>query len=187
MEKKECPVLTATTTGPLGPVLMQDVQLIEQMQRFNRERIPQRRCHRRHDVETQDLTIERWDGGRRPDEKFARIMDLSAGGIRLRTHQASLQPGNQIRIRLELPEFAGIKPFIHVQENGFAPMNEWIGWITVNRVVKINKDEYDVAGQLLDMDEIDRSMLGLYLSMMPLAVPAHDGEGGTTWRSAAAV
>ena len=33
------------TAGPRGPVLMQDVQLLEQMQRFNRERIPERVVH----------------------------------------------------------------------------------------------------------------------------------------------
>jgi catalase len=52
----KCPVLTtgegapiarqhALTAGPRGPVLMQDVQLLEQMQRFNRERIPERVVH----------------------------------------------------------------------------------------------------------------------------------------------
>jgi catalase len=56
MEKKQCPVVTtangapiglqqAMTAGPRGPVLMQDVQLIEQMQHFNRERIPERPVH----------------------------------------------------------------------------------------------------------------------------------------------
>jgi catalase len=56
MEKKDCPVLTtangapipvqqALTAGPRGPVLMQDVALIEQMQHFNRERIPERPVH----------------------------------------------------------------------------------------------------------------------------------------------
>ncbi len=52
----KCPVLTtadgapiaeqqALTAGPRGPVLMQDVQLLEQMQHFNRERIPERVVH----------------------------------------------------------------------------------------------------------------------------------------------
>jgi hypothetical protein len=36
-------------------------------------------------------------------------------------------------------------------------------------VAKIGKDEYDVAGRLADMDDIDRGMLGLYLSTQPLA------------------
>jgi catalase len=33
------------TAGPRGPILMQDVQLLEQMQHFNRERIPERVVH----------------------------------------------------------------------------------------------------------------------------------------------
>ncbi len=33
------------TAGPRGPLLMQDVQLLEQMQAFNRERIPERVVH----------------------------------------------------------------------------------------------------------------------------------------------
>src|SRR5579862_7675276 len=38
-------VQQALTAGARGPVLMQDVQLIEQMQQFNRERIPERPVH----------------------------------------------------------------------------------------------------------------------------------------------
>ncbi len=33
------------TAGPRGPLMMQDVQLLEQMQQFNRERIPERVVH----------------------------------------------------------------------------------------------------------------------------------------------
>lgn len=53
---RQCPILTTAngapigrqhglTAGPRGPLLMQDVQLIEQMQHFNRERIPERVVH----------------------------------------------------------------------------------------------------------------------------------------------
>ena len=53
---KSCPILTtadgapigvqqALTAGPRGPLLMPDVQLLEQMQHFNRERIPERVVH----------------------------------------------------------------------------------------------------------------------------------------------
>jgi catalase len=38
-------VQQALTAGPRGPLLMQDVQLVEQMQHFNRERIPERVVH----------------------------------------------------------------------------------------------------------------------------------------------
>ena len=52
----KCPMMTtadgapqgrqqAMTAGPRGPLLMQDVQLLEQMQHFNRERIPERVVH----------------------------------------------------------------------------------------------------------------------------------------------
>ncbi len=55
-KQAQCPVLTtadgapigaqqALTAGPRGPLLMQDVQLLEQMQHFNRERIPERVVH----------------------------------------------------------------------------------------------------------------------------------------------
>jgi len=43
-----CPIFdnqNSITAGPRGPLLMQDVQLLEQMQQFNRERIPERVVH----------------------------------------------------------------------------------------------------------------------------------------------
>jgi catalase len=43
-----CPIAdnqNSLTAGPRGPLLMQDVQLLEQMQAFNRERIPERVVH----------------------------------------------------------------------------------------------------------------------------------------------
>jgi len=43
-----CPIAdnqNSLTTGPRGPLLMQDVQLLEQMQHFHRERIPERVVH----------------------------------------------------------------------------------------------------------------------------------------------
>ena len=41
----------------------------------------ERREHRRHDLETQDIVIDRWDGGRRSGKNFGKIVDLSAGGV----------------------------------------------------------------------------------------------------------
>ena len=49
------------------------------------------------------------------------------------------------------------------------PKREWVGWMTVSRVAKINDQTADVCGRLVDMDEMDRGMLGLYLSTQPLA------------------
>lgn len=43
-----CPIAdqnNSLSAGPRGPLLMQDVQLLEQMQHFNRERIPERVVH----------------------------------------------------------------------------------------------------------------------------------------------
>lgn len=128
----------------------------------------ERREHRRHDLELQDIPVDRWDGGRRSGKSFGKIVDISAGGVRIRTTQENVKPDNQIRVRLELPAYAGISPFINSHEKGLAPKNEWVGWMTVSRVKQVG-DQYDVAGRLADMDDIDRGMLGLYLSTQPLA------------------
>ena len=37
------------------------------------------------------------------------------------------------------------------------------------RVVKVDDKNYDLAGRLIEMDDLDRGMLGLYLSTQPLA------------------
>jgi hypothetical protein len=128
-----------------------------------------RRKDRRHDLHPQEIPVDRWEGGRRSGKNFGKIVDLSAGGVRIRTQQGNLQPDHQIRLRLELPAYAGISPFISAQGSALAPKNEWVGWMTVNRVVPVEDNQYDIAGQLVDMDEMDRGMLGLYLSTQPLA------------------
>jgi hypothetical protein len=127
----------------------------------------ERRVHRRHDMETQGIPIDRWDGGRRVGKNFGRIVDLSAGGVRIRTSEPVKQD-HQIRVRMDLPAYAGICPFIKADGQNLSPKNEWVGWMTVSRVVQTNGN-YDVAGRLVDMDEVDRGMLGLYLSTQPLA------------------
>jgi hypothetical protein len=129
----------------------------------------ERRMHRRADLEQQGIGVERWDGARRVGKAFGQIVDLSAGGVRIRTNQKNVRPDNQIRLRLELPEYAGIAPFIDNSGSALQPKREWIGWMAVSRVQKVSDKEYDVAGRLVDMDEIDRGMLGLYLSTQPMA------------------
>jgi len=128
----------------------------------------ERREHRRHDLEQQSLPIDRWDGARRSGKVFGQIVDISAGGVRIRTEQKDIRPDHQIRVRLELPEYAGISPFIDNTE-GLKPKKEWVGWMAVTRVAPADGGRMDVAGKLVDMDEIDRGMLGLYLSTQPLA------------------
>lgn len=45
------------TAGPRGPLLMQDVQLLEQMQAFNRERIPERVVHAKGSAAYGKITV----------------------------------------------------------------------------------------------------------------------------------
>jgi hypothetical protein len=128
----------------------------------------ERREHRRHDLEQQDLSVDRWEGSRaaRP---LGRLLDLSASGVRVRMPKANIRPDQQIRVRLKLPAYAGISPFVDRSADQVQPKREWVGWMTVARVAQIDGEQIDVAGRLVDMDEIDRGMLGLYLSTQPLA------------------
>ena len=129
----------------------------------------ERREFRRHDLEQQGIVIDRWDGNRRVGKQFGQIVDLSAGGVRIRTEQVSIRPDQQVRVRIELPVYAGICPFIDSSDKQLQPKREWVGWMAVARVSKIDEKNVDVAGRLVDMDEMDRGMLGLYLSTQPLA------------------
>src|ERR1700749_3619052 len=72
----------------------------------------ERRTHRRHDLEQQGIPIDRWDGARRGGRNFGQIVDLSASGVRIRTDQTNIRPDQQVRVRIELPVYAGISPFI---------------------------------------------------------------------------
>ena len=130
----------------------------------------ERREFRRHDMEMQGIAVDRWDGNRREGKTFGQLVDLSAGGVRIRTQQTDVRADNQIRVRIELPPFAGICPFVDTSSaSGLAPKREWVGWMTVARVKPVDKKTVEVAGRLVDMDEMDRGMLGLYLSTQPLA------------------
>lgn len=128
----------------------------------------ERRRHRRHDLEPQGLSVHRWQGPARAAADLGRVVDLSAGGIRLRTKKDGVRPDQQIRLRLELPTYAGIRPFVDTTGETVRPSNQWVGWLAVNRVESVD-GEYEVAGRLMDMDDLDRAMLGLYLSTQPLA------------------
>jgi hypothetical protein len=129
----------------------------------------ERREHRRYELGGQSLSVNRWDGRRRETLDFGYLMDVSAGGVRVRTSSANIKPDHQIRVRLEMPSYAGICPFVEANAGQAKPKNEWIGWMAVSRVQQVEGNQYDVAGRLIDMDEMDRGMLGLYLSTQPLA------------------
>jgi hypothetical protein len=129
----------------------------------------ERRAHRRADMEGHEIAVERWDGNRRVAKPFGKIMDISAGGVRIRTTQQNVRADNQIRLRLELPEYAGITPFLDHNGPTLTGKREWVGWLAVSRVSKVDGKNVEVAGRLVDMDYMDRGMLGLYLSTQPLA------------------
>lgn len=81
----------------------------------------------------------------------------------------TFRPEQQIRVRLELPTYAGISPFIAPGPRGLEPKHEWIGWITVSRIISVDEKTMEVGGRMVDMHEMDRGMLGLYLSTQPVA------------------
>jgi hypothetical protein len=129
----------------------------------------ERREHRRYELGGQSLQVNRWDGRKREALDFGYLVDVSAGGVRIRTNQADIKADHQIRVKLEMPSYAGICPFVETTTQNLKPKNEWIGWMAVSRVSKLGEDQFDVSGRLIDMDEMDRGMLGLYLSTQPLA------------------
>ncbi|HSI36771.1 MAG: hypothetical protein ACAI43_02390 [Phycisphaerae bacterium] len=131
----------------------------------------EKRKHRRYDLGGQTLMVNKWDSRRRSAEPLGYLMDLSAGGVRVRINEAAenIKADSQIRVRLELPTYAGICPFVDTTSENPTPKSEWVGWLSVSRVSKAGEKQADVSGQLVDMDEMDRGMLGLYLSTQPLA------------------
>jgi hypothetical protein len=129
----------------------------------------ERREYRRHDLEQAGINVERYDGNRRGGKQFGQLVDLSAGGVRIRTQAGSVKPDSQIRVRLSLPDYAGICPFVDTTGANARPKKEWVGWMAVARVLPVDGKQVDVAGRLVDMEEMDRGMLKLYLSTQPLA------------------
>ena len=129
----------------------------------------ERREHRRYDMEQQSIRIDRWEGSAKTQAALGQVVDLSAGGVRIRTMQSNLRADRQIRVRLELPVFAGICPFVDTTGGRPVGKREWVGWMAVARVTPTRDGAFEVAGRLVDMEEIDRGMLGLYLSTQPLA------------------
>ena len=143
------------------------VRLVEESNAVGRSR--DQRQHRRYDLGGQTLQVNRWDAARKKAAPLGHLVDLSAGGVRLRSGDTSILPDSQIRVRIELPSYAGICPFIDTTGGEAQPKNEWVGWLAVSRVTKVTEKQVDVAGRLVDMEEMDRGMLGLYLSTQPLA------------------
>jgi len=131
--------------------------------------LAERRQHRRADIEDSRVLVERFETSNRfvSGKPLGHLVNLSAGGVCIRTIDNNLKIGSQIRVRMVLPTYAGIMPFVS-QAGSCRGTNEWSGWMTVVRVKKAGM-AFEIAGRLVDMREIDRGMLGLYLSAQPLA------------------
>jgi hypothetical protein len=131
--------------------------------------VAERREHRRHDIEHQAIPVLRWDATGPVSTLLGRLVDISTGGVRIRTTDSNIRPDVQIRVRLELPAYCGISPFVDTDGNQPAPKQEWIGWMAVCRVTPVGDGAFEIGGRLLEMDDMDRGMLGLYLSTQPMA------------------
>jgi hypothetical protein len=116
-----------------------------------RDAASEQRTHRRYDLGGQTLMVNRWDASRRNAQPLGYLVDLSAGGARIRTEQATIKADSQIRVRLELPSYAGICPFIETSTGTPQPKNEWVGWLAVTRVKQIDARHYEVAVRLVDL------------------------------------
>jgi hypothetical protein len=128
----------------------------------------ERRDYRRYDVEALDVSLDRWDDRQDGHQSFGRVLDLSAGGVRVLTRRSDVRPDQQVRVRLALPDAGGIRPFVDLSTGRAEPVREWSGWLAVSRVRQVGT-AFEVAGRLVDMATADRGMLGLYLSTQPLA------------------
>ena len=128
--------------------------------------LSERRRHRRHTLAGTRVLVEvvADDGS---ITARGEIVDLSAGGVRVRTEDVSIAPGETVNVRLSLPEHAGIRPFSAGGEP--TPSCEWAGKLSVLRRIERGPGRFELGGRLLDMGDLDRGMLGLYLSIQPLA------------------
>jgi hypothetical protein len=129
----------------------------------------ERRVHRRLPMENHNLQVQRIDRRAGQPVAFGQLMDISASGVRIRVNDGKLEPQRQLRIRLQLPTFGMIAPFLSAHSRRVQPSNDWTGWMEVCRVHQVDEYHWDVAGRMLDMREMERGMLGLYLSTQPMA------------------
>ncbi|MGF1634868.1 MAG: PilZ domain-containing protein [Phycisphaerae bacterium] len=126
----------------------------------------ERRRWKRKDIAWRDLEIDRMVPGTLKSESLGRIVDMSAGGIKVHVSQ-HIPIGTQIYVRLRLPAFAGISPFL--AEGALRPASQWVGYVHVARITRDENGQFEAGLEMLDLDDRNRGMLGLYLSTMPAA------------------
>ena len=129
----------------------------------------ERRAFRRYDVESWGVSIVRCEDDAPSQLVIGRLLDLSAGGVRLRTNHAALHLGQQIKVRLALPASTGLCPFVNMNDGQLQPRHDWEGWMEVARLTPEPDGSFEVGGRLLDMQAMDRGMLGLFLSAQRMA------------------
>lgn len=128
----------------------------------------ERRKHRRHDLSDFDLPVYAMVETTSKQTVLGKLMDISAGGMRFRTTSRNVTPNSRIEVQLTLPAYAGIRPFVdQLDEQKFS--TEWNGQLLVTRVSRLEDGTFDVAGQLLGLNDGERGLLGLYLSTQPIA------------------
>jgi hypothetical protein len=123
-----------------------------------------RRRHRRHQPAVNDPSSVREES-----DIHGEIVDLSSGGLLMRTDDPNVRPGDSVHVCLTLPAHAGIQPFIRLAGATPEPTCEWRGRFDVARRVDRGDGTFDLGGRFADMTPVDRGMLGLYLSTQPLA------------------
>lgn len=129
----------------------------------------ERREFRRHELAETLVIVERFDPITEEASAIGEISDLSAGGVRIHTGDPTVRPGQMLCIRLRLPSHAGITPFVRLAGEDLAPTCEWVGTLSALRRIERADGSFDIGGRLLGMDDVTRGMLGLYLSIQPLA------------------
>ncbi len=139
----------------------------ESQQTGIRATVSERRHNRRHDLDSYGVEVHSWDGA--SAAPLGRLVDMSSGGMLIRTRVANIQADQQIRLKVRLPAYAGISPFVDTTGERIRPRTEWVGWLSVARVRETPDGDYEIGGRLVDMETLDRGMLSLYLSTQPLA------------------
>src|SRR5262245_41611880 len=94
----------------------------------------ERRRHRRHLLECHGIKVSQHNPRRSESDTIGQLVDMSSGGVRIRTSIPSIRPDQQIRVRLDLPAYAGICPFVDTATGSAQPKNQWVGWLAVSRV-----------------------------------------------------
>lgn len=147
--------MSAMTTFEARPMNRFSVEATETLER---------REEKRYDFDDEQILVERWGMGR----PLGRLMDLSVSGMRVRTSSPAVRVDQQIRINLRLPNCAGISPFVDTADQEVSGKQFWVGWLTVTRIDETPTGEYDISGRMMGMDDLDRGMLSLYLSVHSL-------------------